>query len=559
MSIYPTRTAAHVAVAGLVVLAVGIALGEVAVVAWGGAMLAALALARTVALVSVMRIRAAGFEMLWSTPERVVRLRRGQRVEIDAEVRNRDTLAARYDRLRVVASPALDVEVHPRAGEVPGSSSLHVRVALRAKRVGYHGVFGLALEVRGAPGMFEIPLTFANPYGVEVLPRALSRVLALPQGGRSGTIAAAGRAGRRRGDGTELRELREHQPGDPFRRIAWKASARRGKLVVREFEREERDVVFLVLDASVELWAGPVGLAPLDHAIDMVAAVAARHLSNGDRVGLVVVGGRELGWVAADTGRGQARRIAAALVESTSVLDADRCGWDEADLLLQVAEHLRPLDPRVSADLRQGQVDRLVKRAAAMRAHAPFDRPSPYGRSARDRRLRRYAACFGLSVPPRVQPDHPRSAVALAEALTKLARSTKPRASLIHVVAPVPGEDEIDGLATAVGRLRRARAAVRWSPPPQRDLTATEEVELGGGAPLGPVVEQAVLTRALVVQRRGEASLGKMGVRIVRLARPSPWLAHGGDGATGSAGARSAQRARPGAGGRASQAPEAAG
>ena len=64
MSIYPTRTAAHLAVAGLIVFALGIALREPLVVAWGGALLVGVAFARAVTLVSVMRIRAAGFEML---------------------------------------------------------------------------------------------------------------------------------------------------------------------------------------------------------------------------------------------------------------------------------------------------------------------------------------------------------------------------------------------------------------------------------------------------------------------------------------------------------------
>ena len=34
---------------------------------------------------------------------------------------------------------------------------------------------------------------------------------------------------------------------------------------VREMQREEREVVWLVVDASVELWAGGKGDAPLDH------------------------------------------------------------------------------------------------------------------------------------------------------------------------------------------------------------------------------------------------------------------------------------------------------
>lgn len=519
MSIYPTRTAAHVAVTGLVILALGVALGQYAVVAWGGAVLIALSVARIVTMASVVRIRAAGFEMLWSGALRVVSIRRGQRITVAAEVRNRDTLAARFDGLRVVASPALDVSVTPRAGEVPAGGLMPVAVTVIGRRVGQHGIYGLALECRGAPGLFEIPLTFANPYGILVQPRALARALAQPHGGRSGLLAAVGRAGRRRGDGTELRELREHQPGDPFRRIAWKASARRGVLVVREFEREERDVVLLVLDASVELWSGAVGEAPLDRAIDVTAALASRHLSHGDRVGLTIIGSRRLGHVPPAAGREQATKIAAALVSHTGVFDSDRSGWDESDLLLQVAEHLRPLDGRAVADLRRGQIDRLVKRATRMRRHAPFAVSTPYGRSARDRRLRRYAASFGMHLPARIQPDHPRTVAALAEVLAETARARRATASVVHVVGPAPAADEVGRLAAPVRRLRRLRAVVRWTSPAlwaAGDSAALQAGPTAGVAPLAPSMLQAVHTRVLVAQRQGEAGLRRIGVRVVR-------------------------------------------
>ncbi len=158
-------------------------------------------------------------------------------------MRNRDSLAARYVKLRAVASSQLDVRIEPPAGEVAASGRLKVKVRIRTPRVGQHGVHGLALEVHGASGLFEVPLTFANPYGIEVLPRPFATYLMQPRGGRSHLVAASGRPGRTRGEGSDLRELREHQPGDPFRRIAWKASAKRGQLMVRDFEREERDVV----------------------------------------------------------------------------------------------------------------------------------------------------------------------------------------------------------------------------------------------------------------------------------------------------------------------------
>ena len=122
MSIYPTRTAAHLAIAGVMVLGVAILLREPSMVAWGGAVLVGVALARAVTLVSVMRIRSAGFEMLWTARGRSKRVQCGGTVVLNAEVRNRDTLSARFDKLRVVASPALQTWVEPRAGEVPATT-----------------------------------------------------------------------------------------------------------------------------------------------------------------------------------------------------------------------------------------------------------------------------------------------------------------------------------------------------------------------------------------------------------------------------------------------------
>src|ERR1700752_4060637 len=110
MQLYPTRIAAHLAVAGVAVVGAGIAAREPAIAGWGGAMLLAVAIARAVTLVSVSRIRAAGFEMLWSGPKRVQRTSRGSTLEIEAEVRNRDTLAARYVKLRTIASSQLEVK-----------------------------------------------------------------------------------------------------------------------------------------------------------------------------------------------------------------------------------------------------------------------------------------------------------------------------------------------------------------------------------------------------------------------------------------------------------------
>ena len=354
MQVYPTRPALHLAVAGGLVMLAGVIAREVALVAWGGGIVVAVALARATALASVSRIRGAGFEMLWTGERRLVSVAKGAEVEIDAEVRNRDSRAARYVHLRPVASSHLKVEVEPAFGEVPAGGRLRVSVRVKAPRVGRHAVHGLSLEVQGAPGLFEVPLTFANPYGVEVLPRPFAPLLLSARGGRSRREADIGRPGPMAGDGIDLRELRELQPGDSFKRIAWRASARRGKLIVRDFEHDERDVVWIVLDASVELWAGKPGTAPLDFGIDEVAAVARRHLARGDSVGLAVIGGRLRGLIEPDRGAQHGHLIALALILSTSTYDADRSELDERGVAVRVLEHLRPLDGRLGAYRQDG-------------------------------------------------------------------------------------------------------------------------------------------------------------------------------------------------------------
>ncbi len=536
MSIYPTRTASQLAITGIVVFAIGIAMREAVVVAWGGATLVAIALGRAVTLVSVMRIRAAGFEMLWTGSDRVKKTRPGGVIVLRAEVRNRDTLSARYDKLRVVASPALQTWVEPLAGEVHATGSVKLDIHIRALRVGYHGIYGLALEVRGAPGLFEVPLTFANPFGIEVLPRALAGPVTTPFGGRSQTLAHAGRAGRQRGDGTDLYELRELLPGDSFRRIAWKASAKRGKLVVKEFEREERDVVMLVLDASVELWSGPMGGAPLDRAVDVVATLAVHHLGRGDLTGLSIVGARELARVEPAGGRSQASKIVTALMEHTGVLGADRSGWDESDIAVQVTEHLRPLDPRAITDLRRNRIDKLVKRASGMLGHAPFSRPEPQGRSSQDSRLRHYAACFGLCVPPRLEPDRVHTIVSLVRVLMELGqgrrnkRGTKP--SVVHVIAPPPPEGNTLELEKAARKLKSRGIHLRWTTPPVATALDTvpspePQVDVDGAvedlpaSPLLGIVERTVVLRAAIANRRGEQALRKMGIKVIRAKRPA--------------------------------------
>jgi uncharacterized protein (DUF58 family) len=55
---------------------------------------------------------------------------------------------------------------------------------------------------------------------------------------------------RLRGVGREFDSMRDYQPGDELRKISWTATARRGKLVTRQFTVERSQQVWMMLDAG---------------------------------------------------------------------------------------------------------------------------------------------------------------------------------------------------------------------------------------------------------------------------------------------------------------------
>ena len=66
---------------------------------------------------------------------------------------------------------------------------------------------------------------------------------------------------RRPGSGSELLDLRDYLPGDPPKTIAWKVSARRDRLITKEFESEVPVRCTLFVDTSrFGAGAGPVRL-----------------------------------------------------------------------------------------------------------------------------------------------------------------------------------------------------------------------------------------------------------------------------------------------------------
>ncbi len=93
---------------------------------------------------------------------------------------------------------------------------------------------------------------------------------------------------RLRGQGMEFESLREYTPDDEFRRIDWKATARRGKPIVRDYQTERSQNVILLLDAGRTMLAEVEGRRKFDAVLNAALMLAYVAVQMDDKVGALV-------------------------------------------------------------------------------------------------------------------------------------------------------------------------------------------------------------------------------------------------------------------------------
>jgi uncharacterized protein (DUF58 family) len=117
------------------------------------------------------------------------------------------------------------------------------------------------------------------------------------------------------GPGVEYADIRPYVPGDQLRAVNWAVSARRGRLhVTQRLTDRAADVVVLI-----DTYQQPPGPATeaTERMVRGAAQVVQTALRNGDRTGIVALGGNRPRWLGADIGQRQFYRIL------DTVLDAD--------------------------------------------------------------------------------------------------------------------------------------------------------------------------------------------------------------------------------------------
>jgi uncharacterized protein (DUF58 family) len=136
-------------------------------------------------------------------------------------------------------------------------------------------------------GLVERIMPAGDPTTIHVLPnlRAVRRMHKRLNQYALRSLGA--RAAPRVGKGRDFDRLRDYVTDDDYRDIAWRASARHGRLIVREFRLDRSQEILVCLDQGHRMAARVEKITRLDHAVN--AAVLISYICNRmeDKVGIL--------------------------------------------------------------------------------------------------------------------------------------------------------------------------------------------------------------------------------------------------------------------------------
>lgn len=264
--------------------------GLLAMLAWDGVVLA-------LALVDYVRASRGAADPLVAAERRM-------RVPLTAFVPNRVSLALRSGAarpLRIALAdappPGFESDGHRRELTLPAALAAEsvetvVEYVVTPRSRGRHAFGDVHLRVLGPLGLAWRPVRLPLGEEVAVYPesRAVASSAAVPD-----VVAMApdlGRAARLgRWEGREFSALRHYLVGDDLRAIDWKATARRGWPVVREWQPERNQTVWVLIDCGRQLGARlGDGRTKLDRAVEAALALARSAAGRGDKIGAILFG-----------------------------------------------------------------------------------------------------------------------------------------------------------------------------------------------------------------------------------------------------------------------------
>jgi uncharacterized protein (DUF58 family) len=255
-----------------------------------------------------------------------------RKVEVEIEL----TVAARLAGLRCVVQDAVPSEI-PLAGgspsltaDVTGAETFTWRYRLRPRIIGKTTLPGLQATISDPQGLFRVQRFIPLRTEVSVLPFLIRPQATVSVLKRQNVQMLPGlHRHRKPGFSTELLGIRDYRSGDPPRSIAWKATARRGKLMTCEYENEAPVRATVLADLSPLQFVGRPGPAGADRVIAAAASVARLLLADGDPVAGLIVSRGEQTWLPHGAGERHLTRLLLRMLSLQTPLSLDDLELDQ--------------------------------------------------------------------------------------------------------------------------------------------------------------------------------------------------------------------------------------
>jgi uncharacterized protein (DUF58 family) len=206
----------------------------------------------------------------------------------------------------------------PRALGIPPRAAVREQVPVVPLRRGREtgGAGGFVVDSFGPLGLGRHRARLPLPWDVVVYPPLVSVRLRASVAEALRRRDVGSKQIRRLGEGRLFESLREWVPGDDLRHIDWKATAKRGKVITRQYEAERRQQVLLVLDTGRLMTADVAsGVARLDFAVEAALELAYAAAQHDDNVGIMTFADGVQHFVAPERGRTGVRRVMDVLAE----------------------------------------------------------------------------------------------------------------------------------------------------------------------------------------------------------------------------------------------------
>jgi uncharacterized protein (DUF58 family) len=209
------------------------------------------------------------------------------------------------------APDSFEIESEVMPVRIPAGAPVSIERSVNPTRLGVHVWPSLQTRVAGPVGLAWWPKRLACQREVRVLPDLFRSEAEV-----KGSAASGAKTGTAVGAGAEVMRLREYRAGDPPRVIDWKATARAGRLISRDFAQDHHLQIVIVVDAgrASALRAGT--LDRFGHYVNVAARLAQHAAVQEDLVGLVVYADRPLAALTPARGTLAVARLRAVLAAS---------------------------------------------------------------------------------------------------------------------------------------------------------------------------------------------------------------------------------------------------